>query len=251
MARIAGLCFIALVASSAFLPLEAKAVAKTASKTRFLQPAEPKSAIACSTCVNFLDDTLNTLLNLIVDGGIIGSCEQLCTRLQSTWEQGVCILLCSGVGIEAFIAYLDGHDNDPVYLCTDFLACPRNHCNSTTNCITITDASVSPSTGPVRTTFKINTKILVHQQTGTGVTNVIVTPPGNPNNTNPFGSTLLNEGYAPGTYTVTVDIPTDDFDWQYQPGVYQVEINVCGSDCQDKYGVVFDTGNTNFTMTKM
>jgi len=90
----------------------------------------------------------------------------------------------------------------------------------------------------------------VHQQTGTGITLVIVTPPGNPNNTNPFGYALLNEGYAPGKYSVTVKMPTDEFDWQYHAGIYQVEVDQCGSDCDDKYGVVFGIANTNFTITK-
>jgi len=227
-----------------------------AKNRKFLRPAaavvEPKakSDVLCSTCVNFIEDNLSTLIDIILDGGVIGSCEVLCTKLSNKYEDGICTLLCIGVGIDAFIQYLDRHDNDPVYLCTDLKACPRNHCNSTTDCITITEAAVNPATGPVRTTFQLEASLKVWTQTGTGVTIVIVTPPGNPNTTNPFGFAVLNEGYAPGDYKVTVKIPTDEFDWQFAAGVYQVEVDQCGSDCDDKYGVVFSIADTNFTLTK-
>jgi len=208
----------------------------------------PRSAVTCSACVDLFEHSLGTLLDIIINGGVIGSCEALCTKLHKEWEVATCTLVCAGVGIDAFIKILTSHDDDPVYLCTDFLVCPRNNCTS--NCVTITSAVVSPSSGPVRTTFRIDVNMTVHQLTGTGITGVIVTPPGPANETNPFGAYKLNEGFQPGTVFVQIPIATDDFDWQFKDGVYGVEIDSCGSDCDDKYGVVFASAFTNFTITK-
>jgi len=209
----------------------------------------PGAKVECAACVDLFEHSLGTLLDIIINGGVIGSCEALCTKLGKEWEVASCTILCAGVGIEAFIKFLTSHDEDPIYLCTDLAACPRNNCTS--GCITITGVAVSPSIGPVRTTFRVDLNYTVHQKTGTGITGVIVTPPGPVNETNPFGAFELNEGFEAGTaVSVQVPIATDDFDWQFKEGVYSVEIDSCGSDCDDKYGVVFGVAYTNFTITK-
>jgi len=227
-----------LIASSAFVN----------AKLKLLNAApKPQSAVACNACVTLMNDSEGTLLEIILDGGIIGSCEAVCSKLSAVWEQGVCTLLCAGVGIDAFITLLSRGDSDPVWVCSELGACPRNTC--TQNCLTITSAWVSPAAAPVRTTFHINANITVQQQTGTGVTQVIVTPPGPVNETNSIGFSELNEGYAPGKYTISLPFATTEFDWQYPIGQYQVEIDACGSDCQDKHGVVFSTAYTVFNIT--
>jgi len=206
------------------------------------------AAVECSACVNMFEDSLGTLLDIIINGGVIGSCEALCSHVKKPWEVATCTLLCAGLGIDGFIHFLQSHDEDPVYLCTDLKVCPRNNCSS--NCLTISSAYVTPSSGPVRTTFHVVANLTVFQLTGTGITQVIVTPPGPVNETNPFGAAILNEGFQPGQVSVEIPIKTDEFDWQFKDGVYGVEIDSCGSDCNDKYGVVFDTAFTNFSISK-
>jgi len=235
---------IALLLSNLVVEARVKSLKSKASSLQRL----PGADVDCFACVDLFEHSLGTLIDIIINGGVIGSCEALCTKLGKEWEVATCTLLCAGVGIDAFIKFVTTHDEDPIYLCTDLHACPRNNC--THNCITIDSAIVSPSTGPVRTTFHVELNLTVHQHTGTGITQFIVTPPGPVNETNPFGGFELNEGYQPGQVSLKVPIATDDFDWQFKDGVYAVEIDSCGSDCNDKYGVVFDVAYTNFSITK-
>lgn len=50
-----------------------------------------------------MDQTINILLNVILNGGVIGSCGKLCSYLPNQVEVTVCNLLCSYVGIKEFI----------------------------------------------------------------------------------------------------------------------------------------------------
>jgi hypothetical protein len=249
MARFAPICLALLLFSSAVLD----AAKVNRHMVADLQKVpEAKGSLTCGTCVDLMMHSMNTLIEIIVNGGVIGSCDVLCGRLERPWEQVACTLACAGVGIEAFIEYLNTHDDDPIFLCTDLLVCPRNHCNSTTGaCISIDRAYVDPTTGPVRTTFKVSADITVKQKTGTGIMQIIVTPPGPANETNPMGFFTLNEGFEPGKYTVSTAFTTDHDDWQLPLGIYAVEVDMCGSDCDDKYGVVFSFADTQFNLTKM
>lgn len=81
----------------------------------------------CPTCLNVADESINILLNLILDTGIIGSCQTLCTALaQKTSEivGVICTIVCDGLGIEEFIKMLENADIDPIYYCELAKFCP-------------------------------------------------------------------------------------------------------------------------------
>lgn len=81
----------------------------------------------CPTCLNVADESINILLNLILDTGIIGSCQTLCTALaQKTSEivGVICTIVCDGVGIDEFIKMLENADIDPIYYCELAKFCP-------------------------------------------------------------------------------------------------------------------------------
>ena len=83
----------------------------------------------CPTCLNVADESINILLNLILDTGIIGSCQTLCTALaQKTSEivGVICTIVCDGFGIDEFIKLLENSDIDPIYYCELAKFCPGN-----------------------------------------------------------------------------------------------------------------------------
>ncbi len=74
----------------------------------------------CGPCVNFMDQAVNALLqiiasilshfpsllkwtHLLLDGGVIEKCSDLCSKLPNKLEDSVCEALCSGVGIDVFM----------------------------------------------------------------------------------------------------------------------------------------------------
>eukprot|EP01079_Euglenida_sp_SAG-EU17-18_P012284 gene12285-338_t len=122
-------------------------------------------------CPQFLDQ----LLNIILNGGVIGSCEDLCAKIQGSnvclpapfhatqaasspshlpllcVEKAACDLICDGVGLKEFIKAIEAADLDPIWLCEDLGECPHNNCTS--SCASIVSATVDPPSGPVGTNF--------------------------------------------------------------------------------------------------
>lgn len=95
-------------------------------KSPFVQP-ELRIDL-CPTCINVADQSINILLNLILDSGIIGTCGTLCTALaQKTGSQligTICDLVCDVVGIEEFIKLIEKADLDPIWYCEIAKMCP-------------------------------------------------------------------------------------------------------------------------------
>lgn len=82
----------------------------------------------CPTCINIAEQSINILLNLILDSGIIGTCGTLCQALaEKTSSQvigTICDLVCDAVGIDEFIKLLDNADLDPIWYCEIAKLCP-------------------------------------------------------------------------------------------------------------------------------
>jgi hypothetical protein len=95
-------------------------------KTGLVQPAVRLDL--CPTCINVAEESINILLNLILDTGIIGTCGTLCTALaQKTGSQligTICDLVCDVLGIEEFINLLEKADLDPIWYCEIAKLCP-------------------------------------------------------------------------------------------------------------------------------
>jgi hypothetical protein len=206
----------------------------------------PRQDLPCPVCVDFFDDSLNTLLNIILNLGVGAGCADLCSPLNDSTLVGICSILCFLVGFEAFVDLIENADLDSIYLCSEIDLCPANTC--TGDCINITQVIVQPKKAPVRTTFNFNIFLHVLKATGTGVTRIVVQPPGQ---NDAFGLETLNEGFTAGTtLNVTLQIETDFEDWNYPPGLYQVEVDSCGSDCDNEHGVIFNSKFTSFTITQ-
>jgi hypothetical protein len=81
----------------------------------------------CPTCINVAEESINILLNLILDTGIIGTCGTLCQALAqktSALIGTICDLACDVVGIAEFIKLLENSDLDPIYYCEIAKLCP-------------------------------------------------------------------------------------------------------------------------------
>merc|ERR1712065_104467 len=101
------------------------------------------SGVGCEACIDFFDVDLNTLLNIILQVGIGGTCQDLCGKLPREVEQVTCTLLCLVVGLEKFVNVLQNDDLDPLYLCAELHACKNNTCKG--HCTDIEDPQAMPS----------------------------------------------------------------------------------------------------------
>jgi len=244
--KVIGLFLVALIACS--VVVEAK---KARISVKNLKPKKPlitkfhSDPALCPTCVNFMEETIDILLNVILNGGVLGSCEDLCGYLPEQWEFDFCELACSAVGIEAFIDLIDDADPDPIFYCMELDICPI--LDNATGVITSTQ--VQPPSGPAGTTFNIIAIYRVTHEIGTGEIAGLVSPP--PPDF-PFGGGELLILETDGTYGIKFEIDSTPSESEsFQPGVYNYTIALCEGSCGSSHAhsFILDEKNGQFTIT--
>ena len=82
----------------------------------------------CNPCIQLSEQSLDLLLNYVLNAGVIEGCGKLCkgAGLNNTAEK-LCDVVCSVVGIKAFVKALNHTDLDPVYFCEEIKACPMGN----------------------------------------------------------------------------------------------------------------------------
>eukprot|EP01113_Clastostelium_recurvatum_P017387 TRINITY_DN203_c0_g1_i2.p1 TRINITY_DN203_c0_g1~~TRINITY_DN203_c0_g1_i2.p1 ORF type:complete len:240 (-),score=61.76 TRINITY_DN203_c0_g1_i2:76-795(-) len=208
-------------------------------------PDDSAGATICPACVTLFDDSLDILLNAILNGGVIGGCSELCGHINDKSEALTCDVLCSFVGIKEFVKIIESTDPDPIYICQVMKVCPAVNGGK----VNITSATVSPASGPQGSEFAITMQYTVLNQTSTGLLMVEIKP----TNGEPIDDAVLSEGLAPGKYDITFRLkttPTEDE--PFLPGLYNVEVAVCAGDCSTKhpYGGIYATASTSFNITR-
>jgi hypothetical protein len=211
----------------------------------------------CKPCIDAAEESINILLNLILDTGIIGTCGTLCQALgQKTGSQllaTVCDLVCDAVGIDEFIHILDRADIDPIWYCEIAKMCPVNDHGDAK----ISKFSVLPATGRKGTTFAIDFTYVSMNGTGTGELVVDIHTPDHI----PLGAGFLLEAQKPGTYNERITVkaepdpqcdPTQQPCEEWLPGTYNVTVQVCNGECGSKHphSAIYDTAKGSFEVTK-
>jgi hypothetical protein len=224
-------------------------------KSNFLRPNV--GVDACPTCIKAAEESINILLNLILDTGIIGTCGTLCEALAEKTDipilGTICDLVCDIFGIEEFIKLIEKADLDPIWYCEIAKLCPVNDHGDAK----ITKFSILPASGPKGTTFAIDFTYVSVNGTGTGELDIGIHTPDHI----PLGASFLLEAKKPGTYSEKITVkaepdprcdPTQEPCEEWLPGVYNVTVQVCNGECGSKHphSAIYDTGKGSFTLTK-
>jgi len=209
----------------------------------------------CPTCIKVAEESINILLNLILDTGIIGTCGTLCQALAkktSALLGTICDLVCDFVGIDEFIHLLERADLDPIWYCEIAKMCPVKDDGDAN----ITKFTILPTTGRKGTTFAIDFSYISVNGTGTGEIVVEIQTP----DKIPLGAGFLNEAKKPGSYGERISVkaepdpqcdPTQEPCEQWLPGVYNVTVQICNGECGSKHphSAFYDTARGSFTLT--
>lgn len=181
-----------------------------------------------------MSQTLSTLLQIISQVGVIGSCSKLCSYL-SKYGQGVvtgCNLLCDIVGITVFVKLVKAADLNPIWLCQQIKLCPVNDC-PLKECAKIHEINVIPIEGKKGTIFTGQTVFEIFNQTSPGLLSFkVVSKQGR----SIGGSQFVPDGFKQGVYSVSVEIDSkgnDDF--PFLPGPYQFVLQVCEGMCSSRH----------------
>eukprot|EP01130_Rhizamoeba_saxonica_P002328 TRINITY_DN12154_c0_g1_i1.p1 TRINITY_DN12154_c0_g1~~TRINITY_DN12154_c0_g1_i1.p1 ORF type:complete len:235 (+),score=62.95 TRINITY_DN12154_c0_g1_i1:51-755(+) len=187
-------------------------------------------ATECKLCISFVSQSISDLLQIIVNGGILGTCGALCSQLPNSLEQTVCNLMCDYVGIEGFIKLLDEVDPDPIYICEEITVCPIND-KAAGN---VSSVAVNPESGHQGATFDILVMYEVIKTIGTGQLVIDITPP--QGSGEPFGAAELLIQAAPGRYGVKLELEAKPSQQQpFSPGTYNIQVGLCEGTCGSKH----------------
>lgn len=206
-----------------------------------------KNSSLCEPCVSFIGNGINQILNTILKGGIVGGCNELCSKSfpDKPHEEQMCNLLCDTVGVYSFIHIVQKYSGylDPIYFCETLHVCPVHDGGK----VNLNGLTITPSSGKVGATFQIEALITVLNQTSTGEIVITVTPPSG----EPFGDSILDTGFTEGNYDIKFSLKTDPTEQEaFTPGEYQVVITGCDGVCGSKLPHTYTLfeGKTNFTI---
>jgi len=216
-------------------------------QVRTKESFKPGGQVECEVCINFMNQAVSALIQIIAQGGIGGGCSAVCGELPESWMAQICFLLCEFEGIEYFNELLQDADPDPIWLCMELDACPSSD-NSTG---VVKRIAIQPKAAPQGSTFKITFTYQLNSVTGTGQQLIAVVPPPGPE-AEPFGweGTIISQ--EPGIYTLEASFeaqPTQEN--PFTPGLYQVYCEVCEGSCGDthKDTYVILQGMSTFNIT--
>jgi len=199
----------------------------------------------CGLCFSLMTDAINDLLESILNGGVIGGCNELCATLSNSIESAACNFICDYVGIEAFVDAINMTDPDPIYACQEIDLCPI----VTGGAATMNSVTASPKSGPTGTNFNVTMIYTVTAATGPGYLVVDINCPDG----NSLGGSVFSEGQAPGKYGMVWEIGTQPSEQEaFGPGSYQAIVGVCEGDCTTDHpnGGVYAAGQTVFSITQ-
>merc|ERR1712048_1154038 len=179
----------------------------------------------CNPCFQIGGQGINQLLNIILNEGVVGGCGSLCAAAIPAGGAAAvgCELVCSAVGVKAFIAAISKVDLDPIYLCEVLHACPAAPDDAYLELLQVAAAPDPVTKGD---TVKMAIQVNVTNATGVGEFRLNVDGPGS---ACPIGQGFFLETGIPA-------------------GVQMLEVSLPIKDSQDSQGMpaTFDGGLYNF-----
>jgi hypothetical protein len=213
--------------------------------------ATPNGAL-CNPCFQLGGQSLNLLLNYILNAGVISGCGQLCRGAlpQGGVPTEACELVCAGVGIKEFIKAINKADLDPIYLCEVLHACPVAPDDAY---LELVEAAASPAVVVHGDEVKMAVELNVTTASGVGEFRLKVDGPGTA--TPVSQSFFLKTGVPQGEQLIEVSLTTRDgideqgFPKTFMPGQYNFTFWVCQGECGSKHPHSKDFGRINGTFT--
>merc|ERR1712118_219721 len=158
--------------------------------------------------------------NYILNAGVIGGCNALCAGAIPAGGIAAigCELVCSAVGVKAFIAAIDKVDLDPIYLCEALHACPAAPDDAY---LELMEVAAAPDPVTKGDTVKMAIQVNVTNATGVGEFQINIDGPGS---ATPLGqSFFLETGIPAGVQMLEVSLPIQDGqDQQVSPRLSRV-----------------------------
>ena len=90
--------------------------------------SDPRGLDFCPECVNTFVELINIVLNILLDVGVVDTCNDLCDLVEqksgSAFLGTLCGVTCDTLGIIEFVKLANKTDIDPIYYCEIISLCP-------------------------------------------------------------------------------------------------------------------------------
>ncbi|EFC42544.1 predicted protein [Naegleria gruberi] len=246
IAFIAALCAVVCIEGFAIKPTIT--IKKISDDTK-----SPINDALCPTCVDLLDFGLADLMAAL-DAGTVYSCLSLCNYVSPLGPYAVegCDVICTAIGVNAFIDVIKKADLDPIYGCQLAKICPIHDCTAKV-CALVDTVGVVPSSGPAGGKYSFYSRLNVLNESGPGEVTLEVTGTSIAKNQVVYRYYQAS-GFKPGVYGIKFQIDTSGDDGQdWFPGAYHAKVNVCEGECgswiKRPHTRLLASGVANFTIT--
>jgi len=197
----------------------------------------------CMPCVSLLQRDLVNLIKIVSDVGVLVSCSDICGKLNSTVDIGVCTTLCDIAGYDVFWKIFTRADVDPILACELMGACliPSHPA------ATFQDPIILPAFGVSGQSFGFLLKFEVINATGVGQLAYEVY---SPLQNQKIIYEELFESYQPGLYSANFTLKTYA-NSSFPAGQYPVLFLICAGECGGKgpYSFMLDQAQSFFNLT--
>ena len=158
----------------------------------------------CNPCIQFTEQGLNILLNEILNAGVVGGCNKLCSGIKSKGAATACTLVCDVVGIKGFIKAINSTDLDPIYFCETVKACPKANPDAAGS---ITSVTAAPASGPAGTKFALELNFNIANATSVGEVRIAIKGPVTGGD---VSQSFVQMGWQPGNFGAKVNLDTTE-----------------------------------------
>jgi len=206
----------------------------------------------CNPCFQIGGQGINSLLNYILNVGVVGGCGSLCAAALPAGGAVVvaCELVCADVGIKAFVAALEKVDLDPIYFCEEVHACPMAPDDAY---LELVNAAANPVVVRHGDDIQMGLELKVTNDTGVGQFGISIDGPGT---ATPFSqSFFLKKGIPAGEQMLSVTLTLEDgedeqgFPKTFEQGDYSFTFHVCQGECGSSHPHSKDFGVMSGTFT--
>jgi hypothetical protein len=232
--------------STAFASVLAVAASDVKVSSSFDLKADGPEVSLCNPCTQLSGQALNILLNVILNAGVVGGCDKLCSALPE--GKLACELVCDAVGIKAFIDAIEKADLDPIYMCEIVHACQPGPDDAY---LEILGVAAAPPVVAHGADIQMAVDLNVVNDTGVGEFFISIDGPGT---ATPLSqSFLLAKGIPHGEQmlgvTLTLQDGKDDqgFPATFEPGTYEYSFHVCQGSCGSRHPHSIDFGSMTGT----
>jgi len=108
------------------------ATTRTSANLQRLTPSTFKDNVKidfCPLCIDEAVEYINIIANIIINEGIVQSCNKLCEAVANKTSKlfgDLCLVACDGIGIDEFVHLIISADPDPIWYCELAKCCPSN-----------------------------------------------------------------------------------------------------------------------------